>query len=259
MLYRAKDLSGYKLGAVDGEIGKVKEFFFDDRYWTVRYIVANTGNWLTGKQVLISPHALASVNSEQERIETKLTKKQIEDSPSLDADKPVSRQYEEEYYRYYGWPGYWHGPYVWGPYPNPYPHPHALGEPGERPESESAEEKWDPNLRSSREVSGYKVGAEDGEVGHVDDFIIDGETWRIRYLVVDTRNWLPGKRVLISPQWVERVSWGEQEVFVSQRRDTIKQAPEYTNDTSITREYETALHRHYEREGYWAREPLPRA
>ena len=117
MLNKAKTLKGYKLDSLDGEIGKVKEFYFDDQHWAVRYLVADTGNWLTGRQVLISPYALGAVNQEEQHISIDLTKKQIEDSPSLDSDKPVSRQFEESYYGYYGWPAYWDGPYMWGPYP----------------------------------------------------------------------------------------------------------------------------------------------
>ncbi|MEO8053096.1 MAG: PRC-barrel domain-containing protein, partial [Acidobacteriota bacterium] len=109
MLRKAKDLSGYKLAASDGEIGKVKEFYFDDQSWTVRYLVADTGGWLSGRQVLISPYALDPANEGRNVIPVDLTKHQIEKSPSLDSNKPVSRQYELEYYPYYGWPGYWGG------------------------------------------------------------------------------------------------------------------------------------------------------
>ena len=118
MLSKAKTLKGYKLDSLDGEIGKVKQFYFDDQYWTIRYLVADTGNWLTGRQVLISPYALVAVNKEKQHILIDLTKKQIEDSPSLNSDKPVSQQYESAYYGYYGWPMYWNGPYMWGYYPN---------------------------------------------------------------------------------------------------------------------------------------------
>ncbi len=116
MLNKAKTLSGYSLHSLDGEIGKVKEFYFDDRHWIIRYLVADTGNWLLGRKVLISPHALAAVNKEKQYIAVNLTKKQIEDSPALDSDKPVSRQFEESYYEYYGWPMYWNGLLMWGPY-----------------------------------------------------------------------------------------------------------------------------------------------
>ena len=118
MLIKAKKIKGYKLHSLDGEFGEVKEFYFDDRQWTIRYLVAETGNWLTDRQVLISPQALGDINIEERYIVINLTKKMIEDSPSLDSDKPVSRQFKETYYGYYGWPTYWGGPYMWGDYPH---------------------------------------------------------------------------------------------------------------------------------------------
>jgi len=94
MLIKAKTLEGFKLDSLDGEIGKVKEFYFDDRHWTIRYLVAETGTWLADRQVLISPYALSSVDKEAKNIAVDLTKKQIEDSPPLDSHKPVSHQYD---------------------------------------------------------------------------------------------------------------------------------------------------------------------
>jgi hypothetical protein len=250
MLSKAKTLKSYKLSAKDGEIGKVKEFYFDDRHWTVRYLVADTGNWLTGRQVLISPYALVAVIREEQHIAIDLTKKQIEDSPSLDTDKPVSRQFEEAYYGYYGWPMYWIGPYVWGYYP-------YLVRNGEtRKKPDRGEKAWDPNLRSTHDVSGHHIQAADGEIGHVEDFIVDDVTWTIRYLIIDTRNWWPGRKLLISPQWIERVSWSEKKVFVNLSREAVKQAPEYTDEFLLTRDYETGLHRHFNRRGYWVDESV---
>jgi len=245
MLYKAKSLKGYKLESRDGEIGKTDEFYFDDRHWTIRYLVADTGNWLTGRQVLISPYALVAVMSDAQHIAIDLSKKQIEDSPSLTTDKPVSRQFEEVYYGYYGWPIYWGGPNMWGAYPT------IMRGLGIGSDSNKDDKAWDPHLRSTRDVNGHHIQAEDGEIGHVDDFIIDDETWAIRYLVIDTRNWWPGKKVLISPKWIERVSWNESKVFVNLTRETIKLSPEYTEEARLTRAYEDELHRHYDREGYW--------
>ena len=245
MLNKAKSLKGYRLDSLDGEIGRVKEFYFDDRHWMIRYLVADTGNWLTDRQVLISPYALVDVNKEEQHIAVDLTKKQIEDSPSLDSDKPVSRQFEEAYNGYYGWPMYWGGPYMWGAYP------YIVRDREKWRESTQGEKTWDSHLRSTHEVSGYHIQASDGEIGHVEDFLIDDETWAIRYLVIDTQNWWPGKKVLISPQWIERVSWSESKVFVNLPRESIRQSPEYTEKSLLTRDYETILHQHYNRKGYW--------
>ena len=249
MLNKAKTLKGYKLDSLDGEIGKVKEFYFDDKHWAIRYLVADTGNWLTGRQVLISPYALDDANKEEQHIEVDLTKKQIEDSPSLNSDKPVSRQFEESYYGYYGTPVYWGGSYMWGAYP------YLVRDRKMWKEPTHNEKTWDPHLRSTHDVSGYHIQATDGEIGHVEDFIIDDETWAIRYLIINTQNWWPGKKVLVSPLWIERVSWGEAKVFVNLLRETIKQSPEYTEESLLTRDYEIGLHRHYNRRGYWTDEP----
>ncbi|MFZ1041699.1 MAG: PRC-barrel domain-containing protein, partial [Anaerolineales bacterium] len=250
MLNKAKTLKGYKLNSRDGEIGKVKEFYFDDHHWTIRYLVADTGDWLMGRQVLISPYALGFVNKEEQTITVDLTKKQIEESPSLKKDKPVSRQFEESYYGYYGMPMYWSGGYMWGYYP-------YIERDREKWRQSAEREKaaWDPHLRSTHDVDGHHIQAADGEIGHVEDFIVDDETWAIRYLIVDTQNWWPGKKVLISPKWIERVSWRELKVFVNLTREMIKQSPEYLEESMPTRDYETRLHHHYNREGYWVDEP----
>ena len=248
MLNKAKTLKGYKLHSLDGEIGKVKEFYFDDRHWTIRYLVADTGNWLLERQVLISPYALTNVNKEEQYIAIDLTKKQIEDSPSVDTHKPVSRQFEEAYYGYYGWPTYWSDQYVWGTYPN------IERDPKKWIKHTQDEKAWDPHLSSTYDVSGHDIQAIDGEIGHVEDFIIDDETWEIRYLIIDTGDWWPGKKVLVSPKWIERVSWSELKVFVNLSRETIKQSPEYTEESLLTRDYESGLHRHYNRQGYWVDE-----
>lgn len=252
MLNKAKTLKGYKLDGRDGEIGKVEEFYFDDRHWTIRYLVADTGSWLTSRQVLISPYALLTVNKEEQHITIDLTKKQIEASPSLNSDKPVSRQFEEAYYGYYGWPMYWDGPDVWGA------SPHIMRDRENLRKSISVVKGWNPYLHSTRDVSGHYIQATDGEIGHVEDFIIDDETWAIRYLIIDTENWWPGKKVLVSPQWIERVSWDELKVFISLSREAIKQSPEYTEESLLTRDYETKLHGHYNRQAYWVDEPATR-
>jgi len=248
MLNKAKTLKGYKLDSLDGEFGEVKEFYFDDRHWAIRYLVANTGNWLTGRQVLISPYALVAAIKADEHIAVDLTKKQIEGSPSLDSDKPVSLQFEASYHGYYGWPMYWGGPYMWGAYP------YILRNGEQWKKSTEDKKAWDPHLRSTDSVRGYNIQAIDEEIGHVEDFIIDDETWAIRYLIVDTKNWWPGKKVLVSPQWIDRVSWNESKVFINLSREAVKNAPEYTEESLLTRDYETGLHQHYQRAGYWGRE-----
>ena len=246
MPYKAKTLTGYTLHSLDGEIGKVKEFYFDDHHWTIRYLVADTGNWLTGRQVLIPPHALVAVNKEEQYISINLTKKKIKDSPPLDSDKPVSLQFEDSFYGYYGSLAYWGGgSYMAGTNPSV-----NMSGRNDR-EFNQGDKAWNPHLRSTHTVSGYNIQAVDGDIGHVADFIIDDETWVIRYLIIDTRNWLPGKKILVSPQWIESVIWNDSKVSVNLLCETIRQSPEYTDESLLTRNYETELHRHYDRKGYW--------
>ena len=250
MLHKAKTLKGYLLENREGEkIGSVREFFFDDRHWTIRYLVAETPHWWTGREVLLSPYAVMAVNRNEEDIVVDLTKKQVEESPSWESDRPVTRQFEENYYGYYGWPPYWEGAHAWGD--SPYL---ARDRIKARGAAHAADPAWDPHLRSTHDVGGYHIQATDGEIGHVEDFIIDDETWAIRYLIVGTRNWWPGKTILVSAQWIDRVSWLDSEIFFNVSRETIKRSPAYTDASLLNRDYEAELHRHYVREGYWVDE-----
>lgn len=245
MLVKAKTLTGYSLHCLDGEIGTVVDFDFDDQHWAVRYLVANTGNWLTRKQVLISPYALIAVDAAAGNISVDLTKRQIEESPRLDTDKPVSHQFEQEYYTYYGWPMYWSGRYMWGY------SPFLVRDPTQWRPSAPGDEAWDPHLRSMNDMKGHVIKATDGEIGHVDGFLLDNEAWAIRYLIIDTQNWWPGKHVLVAPRWIDKISWSESTVFVNLSRDSIKQSPEYLGQELVSRDYELGLHHHYNHKGYW--------
>jgi sporulation protein YlmC with PRC-barrel domain len=193
------------------------------------------------------------VNKDAQNIAVKLTKKQIEDSPLLKSDEPVSRQFEESYYKYFAVPSYWETPTMRGQYGGiigSSPNTERI------PKSRSGSKTFDPRLRSTHDVSGHHIQAKDGEIGHVEDFIIDDETWMIRYLIVDTMNFWDGKMILISPRWINRVSWDKAKVFVNLSRAAIKQSPEYIEGSPLSREYEAALHQHYNFQGYWVDEPV---
>lgn len=248
MLTNSKTLTKYRLNGLDGEVGSIEEFFFDDKFWTVRYLVANAGSWFNRKQVLISPYFLVLVDHKLEFINVNLTRDEIKNSPPVESDKPVSRQFEDVYYDYYGAPAYYGGPFVWGPLSS------ITHDRDAWKTMKAGEKSWDSNLRSSKDVKGHNIHASDGDIGHVDDFIIDDESWSIRYMVIDTKNWLPGKKVLISPQWIDRISWEESKVFVDLTREAIRNAPEYDGDMIITREYERKLYDYYKRQGYWMEE-----
>lgn len=245
MLIKVKTLKGYKLNGIDGEIGSVDEIFFDDKYWTVRYLVVDAGSWFTNRRVLISPYFIQSINTEAELVKVNLTKQQIYDSPEWESDKPVSRQYEESYTSYYGTPNYWGGTMMWGTYD-------VLVRDSEKWNvNDSEKDSWDPNLRSTKDVSGHDFEAIDGEIGHVDDFIVDDDSWTIRYFVLETNSWFSSRKTLISTQWIDRISWDEEKVYINTSREIINHVPEYDEDMVLTREYETQLHTYYNREGYW--------
>lgn len=246
MLRTASHLKGTSIAATDGEIGSVQDLYFDDHSWTIRYLVVDTGTWLPGRQVLISPRSIMTVTDEA-KIPVSLTKSQVENSPSTDVDKPVERQYEEEYSQYYGYPYYWTGPYRWGS--TPYPGEGVLGV--AQAASAMPPRGGDPSLRSTRNVTGYYIEATDGDIGHVDDFIVDTTAWAIRYMLIDTRNWWPGKKVLVSPEWINRVSWPDSRVYVDMSKEAIKSAPEYDPSQPVARDYETRLFGHHNRRGYW--------
>jgi hypothetical protein len=259
MLRNAKDLHGFTIRATDGEIGTVDQFYFDDETWAIRYLTVDTGGWLEGRLVLISPISiLGQPDWKAKRLDVSLTKKQVENSPGLEAHQPVSRQHEIEYLGYYGYPFYWGGGNLWGP--EPFPAGLAVGAAPlqEVGKSHSGKESGDSHLRSSQEVTGYHIEATDGEIGHLDGFVIDDENWAIRYIEVATRNWWPGKKVLVSPAWIERVSWANAKVYVALSRTTIKDGPEYVESETVTRKYEHQLYSHCGQPPYWLHEEKQR-
>lgn len=251
MLRSAKKMEGFRIKAIDGEIGKLHEFYFDDHTWIIRYIIIDTGSWLTEKLVLISPEAFKAINQEEGIFELNLDKEQIADSPDVDKDRPVSRQKETELIGYYGWPMYWTGigvPTI-GAFP---PANTAITKTGEEMlEKRKNEKNDDPNLRSTRTVISYGIHASDGQIGHVEDFLIDDETWNIRYLIADTKNLLPGKKVIIALDWIEKIVWAESSVHLRLMKDEIKNSPEYDPSQPVKRNYENEIHEYYGKKKYW--------
>ena len=254
MFANAAQLKGFVIRATDGELGTVDQLYFDDETWAIRYLTVDTGGWLGGRHVLISPMSIAHTDWPAKRLDVALTKKQVEKSPDINTHLPVSRQHEAAFLGYYGYPYYWGGPYLWGPAF----YPAGLAIPTTAARKTLADSIWrestDSHLRSSEAVTGYHIEAADGEIGHVDGFLVDDEAWAIRYIEVATRNWWPGKKVLISPAWIERVSWTDSKVYVGLTREAIKNGPEYVESVPITREYENRLYFHYGRPPYWLQE-----
>lgn len=249
MLRSVKELHGYAIRATDGGIGKIHELHFDDLAWIVRYLVVDTGKWLPGRKVLLWPGVLGQPDWEMQSLPVRLTKEQVEHSPPISADEPVSRQMEADLHTYYGWTPYWRGGLpVFG-----------LGAaaaaemlvPSAEEKDETEAKEDDPHLRSTREVIGYYIQARDGEIGHVEDFVIEDEAWYVRYLVIDTRNWLPGRKVTLAPTWAERVSWLKRKVYVDLSKESIKNSPEFDPSMPVNRQYELQLYDYYGRPYYW--------
>lgn len=244
MLRSVENLDGYRIQAADGEIGKIDELLFDGLRWHVRYLVVSLGHWLFGRRVLIAPIAVMRIDVETQQVFLSLTKEQIENSPPVAADEPISREKERALYQYYQWSPYWAGTFgdsFFSSYPIlPTEKPQTTTEVQELVSSEES------NLRSTVEVSGYQLQASDGEIGHVTDFLFDDERWIIRYLVVDTGSWLPGRKVLIAPTWIRRISWADKKVYFSLTQESVQHSPPFDPDLLDIEEYEEQMLAYYQ-------------
>ena len=260
MLNTISQLNGSTIQATDGDIGEVKDVYFDDQRWAIRYLVVDTGSWLSGRSVLVSPYAVEPPSKDGKSIPVRLSREQVKNSPDIDTHKPVSRQHEQAYLEYYAYPEYWDGGGLWamGALPVLSMDRHDLSVASAA--RENNENSGDVHLRSGGEVTGYDIQASDDSIGHVKDFIFDEDSWVVRYLVVDTRNWWPGgKKVLIGTQWIDRIDWSDRKVFARLTREQVKDSPEYTDDMVVHRDYEARLHEVHGRQGYWDSVGIERA
>jgi sporulation protein YlmC with PRC-barrel domain len=250
MLYRVSDLQGYTIHATDGDIGTLRTLYLDEEEGGVASFVIDTGTWISGKHVLVSPDVLGQPDMDRKRLSVNLTREEIKACPEIDMHATAPGPYS----------GVSHtrsrGPVFWSS--DPFVLNSLAARPGGMPLSSPpvtppavTEEIRVPVLHSSRKIIGYHIQARDGSIGHVEDFLIDTDTWHIRYMVVDTRNWWPGKKVLVSPKWIQAVHWDGADVSVDLTRDQIKTSPEYDASQPIPRDYESRLHDHYGRPAYW--------
>lgn len=262
MLRQTKDLQDLAIHATDGAIGDVKDLYFDDEAWAIRYLVVDTGSWLFSRKVLISPIAAGKADWLSKTLPVSLTREQVKNAPDIDTDKPLTRQHESSYLDYYNYPYYWGGMGLWGSaaYPSMLMSGYGGDDAGAGINAETdrvqairqdRERDADPHLRSCKAVAGYHIVAIDGEIGHVQGLLVDEDSWAIRYLVVRTSNWWMGHEVLLAPQSIRQMSWAEQTVSVDLTREALRQAPAYDPSVPLTREMETAVYQHYGWAGHW--------
>lgn len=232
MLINAHKLKGAAIISRNGAIGEVDDLYFDDKKWTVRYLTVKTGALLFRREVLISPISIEKVDQRENGIMVNLSKDQVEDSPDIDTQKPVSRQHETAFMDYYGYPYYWGGPYLWGDtaFPATLAMPPAVESQiaaAATARQRESEESYDEHLRSINEIKGYHVEDMDGEIGRLEDFIIDDVDWSIRFIIIKTGGLLTTQRILITPPDIEGISWTESKLYLRQTRDQIPNGPEY--------------------------------
>jgi sporulation protein YlmC with PRC-barrel domain len=257
MMLVGSALKGYAIEASDGRIGSVSDFLFDDKTWTIRWMVVDTGGWLPGRKVLVHPSVIDRPDYGLRQISVRLSKEKMKHSPDLLSDAPVSRQMENDLYGYYGWDPFWGGGNYFGagyPYgmgaafePSPYRGQSGLLE-AERRGSDHT--KGDPHLRSVTELVGYHIQATDGPIGHIENLLVDDTDWDARYLIIDTKNWWPGQHVLMSPYAVRSISWSDRDVTLDVTREQVKGSPAWDPAAMVERDYESRLHGYYGWPGY---------
>jgi sporulation protein YlmC with PRC-barrel domain len=249
MLWNASAINGYAISASHGRFGTVSDFLFDDVSWLVRWLVVDTGKFLSGRKILLPPLVLGHPNPNGREFLVRVTKQQVKDSPEIDSDRPVSRQMETHVYNYYGWYPYWGTGLYMGGYglmDDPIAVSPALeSRPRREHITDTQRSDGDPHLRSIEAVTGYHIRANDGEIGHVEDFLVNDTDWSIHYLVVDTKNWWPGKKVLISPKSAREINWTDRLVNLDVNRQKVKDSPVYDASKTVDGAYEKHFHNYY--------------
>lgn len=247
------DLKGLKIRTADGDVGHIDDCYFDDSLWAIRYLIADTGGWLSGRQVLIAPAAVRHADWSAGALHVGLTRQQVQNSPDVAAHKPISRQLEERLLTHYGWPVYW-APTAGDvdlPPPGHLP-PRVKEKAADSREQADTTSPADAALRSMGELTGYHIRAADGAIGHVEDYIVDHRMWVVRFVLVDTANWLPGRKVLLAPDWFTTVNWADCTADVDMTRQAVKDSPRYEPTAPVGDGYVGELHDYYGRPNRWS-------
>lgn len=256
MLEKTQKLYGYTIKAEDGEAGEVVSMLFDDRDWSINYLVVDTGSWLAGRRVLLSTEAVKQVSWKNDLVISDVTKKKIKDSPTINLDKPISEQELAELHRYYGWASFRPGILPGAPVAVPgtaLPISQTIEYQitDESRGEEHPREEMERHLRSSREVGSYRVDAEEETIGFVEDLLFETDDWTIRYFVVDAGGVLEQDRILLSRDWVRSLDWLKRDIDMAITIDAVKDAPEFGKGKSYRKEDEQVLYEHYGKDLYW--------
>lgn len=227
MLRSVKKIRGYTVAAVDGKAGSIEDLLFEEGSWEIRYVVDHLG----ARSVLLAPAVLGNFDEDAKTLSVGLNREQVDGCIPLPAEADTR----------------WAPEFVT-------PRVSAAGSapaPIDTGEETPLRIAPGPGLRSAAELKGYTIRARDGDIGHVDDFVLDDEAWVFRYLVVDTRNWWPGKGVLVATGWIDRISWADGVVGLDLTREAIRHSPPFDPSQPVNREYERDLYEHYGEKGYW--------
>jgi sporulation protein YlmC with PRC-barrel domain len=235
MLMSLAELVGFSIQAKDGQIGKVSDFYFDEKEWIVRYLIDKTGSWFSRRLVVISPASIEKIDIEKKEIMTSLTRSQVENSPRIDLGKPLAQDEEQQVVNYYHWPDYKSLTKEWMMQRDIAADKNSTG----------------PNLHSSQTVTGYHIITREEELGFVENMIVDEKTWMIRYLVIDANFGLESKKILIAPDWIDTINWHERDMSVNIATKKMGECPNFDLSMPIRREYEDLLYEHYECKKYW--------
>jgi len=240
MLWNASALVGFSIGANDGEIGTVHDLLFDDIDWVVRWLVVDTGSAGLERKVLLPVSALGIPDASLRKFPVYLTVQQVQNSPDVEMDLPVSRQIEEGLYNFYGWAPYWRNSdtLLSNSIVKPLVIPLQNVVPNSANHDDASLPDGDPNLRSIAVVKQYNIHAADGNIGHIDDLLVQDHNWIIRYIIVDTRNWWPGEKVLVSPRAMREINWEERTVHLNVDRRKVKNSPLYDPSSTADGAYD---------------------
>jgi sporulation protein YlmC with PRC-barrel domain len=235
MLRQMETLKSYEVIGKDGELGKLDDFLIDDAEWTVRELVVRSGSWLAGRRVVILPHSVIGIDTEEKAVGVSLTRQQIEDAPvaPLDADNLLARHFESVLYDYYAFPYYWMGPYLWGYsiLPNGVAEAEVGG--GKAEEIKRLRESQIRHVRSFQVANGFSIRCRDGAMGDVEDMIFDDKSWSVSYLVVDTSKYLFGKNVLVPPEAIKEVNWLEATIYLDMTKAEVEARPKFKSIDDI--------------------------